>query len=102
MLTKGPNGHHKKPAALAVGSSNDGMEEFRQAAIEWAKASEATRVFLILEPLSALTDTTAQPDEYYKRMREAFEKEAACRERYFKAVQAVLEARRNNGRVAAP
>ncbi len=74
------------------------MEEFRQAAIEWAKASESTRVFLILEPLSALTDLDSKPDEYYQRMRQAFEKEAACRERYFKAVQAVLEARRAVGK----
>ncbi len=70
------------------------MEEFRQAAVDWAKASEATRVFLILEPLNILTDMEAQPEDYYRRMREAFDKEAACRAKYFEAVHALLEARR--------
>ncbi len=78
------------------------MEEFQEAAVAWAKASEATRVFLILEPLTALTDPASRLEEYYRKMREAFENETSCRERYFKAVQAFLEARRKSGKVPAP
>ncbi len=91
------NGSAKNTDPLEAELCKPEMEAFRQAAIEWAKASESTRVFLILEPLNLLTDMEAQPEDYYHRMREAFENEAACREKYFKAVHALLEARRKNG-----
>ncbi len=94
---RNPNGNHRHSTELVAEPVSTDMEEFRQAAIEWAKASEATRVFLILEPLSALTNMPTNPAEYYSRMRAAFEKEAAARDRYFRAVKAFLEARKDDG-----
>ncbi len=82
------------PIKGASGPMDAALEEFRQAAIDWAKASEATRVFLILEPLSAITESVPNPEEYYNRMKDAFDKEEVARKRYFKAVHDFLACQR--------
>jgi hypothetical protein len=67
------------------------MDEFRQATIEWGRAAEAAKFFVVLEPLSDSKDIELKPPAYYEQMKTAYEKEQAARENYFAVYQALSE-----------
>ena len=67
------------------------LDEFKEATTEWVQASEATKAFVIMEPLSLNKDIELKSPEYYERMARAYEKEESARKNYFVKLHALQE-----------
>ena len=65
--------------------------DFRKATIEWTHAGDATKAFIVVEPLTPDKDVELRPSEYYERMKRAYDQEAAARKNYFEKLAALQE-----------
>jgi hypothetical protein len=61
-------------------------ERALQASKDWEKASEDARRFLVTKPLDAESSLQPKSPEYLDALAEAYQKEAAARNRYIDAM----------------